>query len=145
MYVGISAGKFDELVASGRMPGPRRIDELRIWDMERLDEILTLNQRLRGLENLHWFGMLPPEVNESVYVIGFHDYVKIGYSTSTRERIANLQTGVPEPLTVYGIIPNAGVSIEKALHARFSEYRMEGEWFRKTGKLASWMKKGCKL
>jgi len=37
MYVGISAGKFDELVASGRMPGPRRIDNRKIWDIRSLD------------------------------------------------------------------------------------------------------------
>lgn len=37
MYVGISASKFDELVASGRMPGPRRIDSRKVWDIRSLD------------------------------------------------------------------------------------------------------------
>ena len=37
MYVGISAGKFDELVADGRMPGPRRIDGRKVWDIRSLD------------------------------------------------------------------------------------------------------------
>jgi excisionase family DNA binding protein len=37
MYVGVSAGKFDELVADGRMPAPRRIDRRKIWDVRDLD------------------------------------------------------------------------------------------------------------
>jgi len=37
MYIGISAGKFDELVADGRMPAPRRIDGRRVWDVRELD------------------------------------------------------------------------------------------------------------
>lgn len=37
MYVGISASKFDQLVAAGRMPGPRRIDSRKIWDIRSLD------------------------------------------------------------------------------------------------------------
>jgi excisionase family DNA binding protein len=37
MYVGISATKFDELVHDGRMPGPRRIDGRKLWDVYALD------------------------------------------------------------------------------------------------------------
>jgi hypothetical protein len=37
MYLGISSGKFDELVKSGRMPPPRRIDSRRVWDIRSLD------------------------------------------------------------------------------------------------------------
>jgi hypothetical protein len=37
MYVGISPCKFDELVADGRMPGARRIDGRKIWDVRELD------------------------------------------------------------------------------------------------------------
>lgn len=36
-YVGISASKFDELVHDGRMPGPKRIDGRKIWDIRSLD------------------------------------------------------------------------------------------------------------
>ena len=36
-YVGISATKFDELVASARMPAPLRVDGRRIWDRRALD------------------------------------------------------------------------------------------------------------
>jgi excisionase family DNA binding protein len=37
MYVGISPSKFDELIADGRMPGPRRIDGRKVWDLRELD------------------------------------------------------------------------------------------------------------
>ena len=37
MYIGISAGKFDELVRDGRMPGPKRIDGRKLWDVRELD------------------------------------------------------------------------------------------------------------
>jgi predicted DNA-binding transcriptional regulator AlpA len=37
MYIGISASKFDELVADRRMPGPIKIDGRNIWDIRDLD------------------------------------------------------------------------------------------------------------
>jgi predicted DNA-binding transcriptional regulator AlpA len=36
-YIGISATKFDELVRDGRMPGPKRIDARKVWDVRDLD------------------------------------------------------------------------------------------------------------
>lgn len=36
-YVGFSARKFDELVADGRMPKPKRIDGVVVWDIHALD------------------------------------------------------------------------------------------------------------
>ena len=37
MYCGVSATLFDRLVADGRMPGPRRIDGRKVWDIRSLD------------------------------------------------------------------------------------------------------------
>lgn len=37
LYVGISVGKFDELVAKGLMPTPKRIDRRKVWDRHALD------------------------------------------------------------------------------------------------------------
>jgi predicted DNA-binding transcriptional regulator AlpA len=36
-YVGISVRKFEELVADGRMPQPKKIDARRVWDIRQLD------------------------------------------------------------------------------------------------------------
>jgi hypothetical protein len=37
MYIGISAGKFAEMVADGRMPEPVKIESRKIWDIRSLD------------------------------------------------------------------------------------------------------------
>ncbi len=36
-YVGVSATKFDQMVADGRMPKPKRIDGRVVWDRLQLD------------------------------------------------------------------------------------------------------------
>jgi len=37
MYVGISPSKFDQMVSDGRMPGAKRIDGRKVWDVRELD------------------------------------------------------------------------------------------------------------
>ncbi len=37
VYIGVGATKFDEMVADGRMPKPKRIDGRTIWDRPQLD------------------------------------------------------------------------------------------------------------
>lgn len=37
-YIGVSPTKFDEMVADGRMPKPKRIDGRRVWDKRKVDE-----------------------------------------------------------------------------------------------------------
>lgn len=37
MYIGIGVTKFDEMLADGRMPAPRRIDGRKVWDVRDLD------------------------------------------------------------------------------------------------------------
>lgn len=37
LYVGVSPGKFDEMVADGRMPRPKIVDRRRLWDREAVD------------------------------------------------------------------------------------------------------------
>jgi predicted DNA-binding transcriptional regulator AlpA len=37
-WIGVSVGKFDEMVRDGRMPQPKRIDGCVIWDRYRIDE-----------------------------------------------------------------------------------------------------------
>lgn len=36
-YIGLSPTKFDELVADGRMPLPKRIGARKIWDVQAID------------------------------------------------------------------------------------------------------------
>ena len=37
-YIGVGASKFDEMVADGRMPPPKKIDGRVVWDRVLLDE-----------------------------------------------------------------------------------------------------------
>jgi excisionase family DNA binding protein len=37
-YVGVGVTKFDEMVADGRMPRPKRIDGRTVWDRIKLDQ-----------------------------------------------------------------------------------------------------------
>ena len=37
MYIGVSAGKFDDMLNDRRMPAPRRIDGRKVWDVHELD------------------------------------------------------------------------------------------------------------
>jgi predicted DNA-binding transcriptional regulator AlpA len=51
MYIGISAGKFDEMVADGRMPRPVKIDSRKLWDIRSLDlafDALSTENETRG-------------------------------------------------------------------------------------------------
>ncbi len=36
-YIGVGTTKFDELVADGRMPRPKRVDGRKVWDRVALD------------------------------------------------------------------------------------------------------------
>lgn len=80
------------------------------------------------------------EPRKGVYVVGFGPYVKIGITSNLNVRLAGLQT--PEPVSVYGLL-SGWLREELALHERFAEYRMQGEWFLKNGRLADWIADGC--
>jgi excisionase family DNA binding protein len=56
MYIGISAGKFDELVADGRMPAPVRIDGRKVWDIRSLDLAFDVFPRENAQPN-SWDGV----------------------------------------------------------------------------------------
>ena len=77
-----------------------------------------------------------------IYIIGFSNFVKIGWSYFISRRIEEIQVGVPEKLIVYRCLEGT-MQHEKALHRRFSKYRLRGEWFRLEGDLAEWIKNSC--
>lgn len=75
---------------------------------------------------------------KGVYVVGYGSYVKIGISANVMERLASLQTGAPEKIVLYAVL-DGWAAEETALHRRFAQYRLNGEWFRKDGELAEWI------
>lgn len=55
--------------------------------------------------------------------------IKIGTARKLRTRLLALQSGCPYPLWVLHVIDHADYNIETALHRRFIEARLHGEWF----------------
>jgi hypothetical protein len=73
--------------------------------------------------------------NHLVYFIGnlSHKWVKIGYTKSLEKRLGDIQVGCPFPVdAIYTIESDAKNvrKLEKSLHTKFKNYRMNGEWFR---------------
>ncbi|WP_329103269.1 GIY-YIG nuclease family protein [Streptomyces sp. NBC_01439] len=67
----------------------------------------------------------------SVYVIAMDgsQLVKIGYTAGNPvQRMAGLQTGLPVALSLLWHREGSR-ALESALHARFAEHRVRGEWF----------------
>jgi len=57
------------------------------------------------------------------------DMLKIGWSVDPGQRIVSLQPGVPFPVEMITARPGSKAD-EKALHLRYSDLRVSGEWFR---------------
>src|SRR5258708_39461574 len=67
-----------------------------------------------------------------VYVIeGQAGHHKIGVSRDPIQRLAELQTGSPFPLSFayIGVTPGTGYNIEGRAHELLDDHRKEGEWF----------------
>lgn len=64
------------------------------------------------------------------FVRGSKGAVKIGYTSGRVEsRLKSLQTGSPDKLELLGVV-DGGRELEKLLHKRYAEKRLEGEWFK---------------
>lgn len=72
-----------------------------------------------------------------LYVIGnkSKDVCKIGISTNPDKRLKQLQTGCPYKLSILAIVKGMDYESERNLHKRYSEYRINGEWFRIRGEI----------
>lgn len=78
----------------------------------------------------------------TIYVVGFADYVKIGYTTSNlKRRLSTLATGCPEDVRVLLSFPGT-IRDEESLHKRFAKHRLRREWFQRVGDLAMWINEG---
>jgi hypothetical protein len=69
--------------------------------------------------------------------------IKIGTAKRPRERLINLQVGLPTHLRLLAAIPGKAKE-EKALHERFHSARVTGEWFEATPELLAFIEPlGC--
>ena len=76
-----------------------------------------------------------------VYFIreGVQGPIKIGWSKSPEARIAALQTANPNPLVLLGKIPGP-MEEERRIHSIFDRDRIQGEWFRPSPVLLSFVR-----
>lgn len=94
----------------------------------RRDVILPL--RRRGTDDP---GLVVPPFREHGWVYfmqsqGGDEAVKIGWSMNPNRRLAEVGQGHPYGLAIVALLPG-GRAVEFALHRRFKEYRLGGEWF----------------
>jgi hypothetical protein len=54
IYIGVGVTKFDALVAAGSMPGPKRIDSRRVWDIVALDFAFDQLPDENGMPDQTW-------------------------------------------------------------------------------------------
>ena len=85
---------------------------------------------------------LGPKHYGHVYVIGFADYVKIGWSENVTRRLFDIQRHAPENLVLYSLFA-ASPQAERKLHQRFKSIRLHGEWFALTRSLKDWVEDRC--
>jgi len=113
---------FDRLEADDRIRGKIIIDkETTIYDAHHL-EIANGGAK---------FGF--------IYVVGFGDYIKIGFSTDVPSRLSTLQTSAPEPLKIYATF-RGSTDDEANLHQRFATHNSNGEWFRIGDEIKAWLR-----
>lgn len=125
--------RFDRGLREGWLPPPEvSMDDLELWSLSRVKRAYRRYLAQQDSEAL------------TVYVVGFDNYVKIGFSLNRDERLKNLQTGIPKPLITYATLPG-DLTLEKRLHFIFEEQRMLGEWFKREGLLAEWIEQHCNL
>jgi hypothetical protein len=70
--------------------------------------------------------------------------VKIGQCCEVNppvKRLKQLQIGCPEILEVLLLLPNRPPFEEQQMHKRFSQYRVQGEWFRYAGELKDFVER----
>ncbi|MBX5206720.1 GIY-YIG nuclease family protein [Rhizobium sp. NZLR11] len=77
-----------------------------------------------------------------IYFIETQGLVKIGYSNDPRRRFHNLSIGCPTVCTLIGVT-EGGKAEERALHQRFTELKVRGEWFKFTAEVNSFIRENA--
>lgn len=73
-----------------------------------------------------------------VYAIECAGRVKIGYSEDPRLRFVKIRADAPFPCAMLGYWSGGRID-ESAIHQRFSDIRVHGEWFAKTAALTAFI------
>lgn len=82
---------------------------------------------------------LKPARVDTVYVIRCGYRVKIGFTKNIAQRLHSLKTANHRPIELLTSWP-ASQADEKALHVRFAELRVSGEWFALRKPIKEWLR-----
>lgn len=115
------------------LPDPGPLSTPSVFFMEAYEEI-DGGQRGAALERAR----KAPQWKGLIYVVGYDDYVKIGFTKDLRKRMSQLQTACPQRLHAHHTLPGT-IANEQALHKSFAKSRLTNEWFRLSGPIADWI------
>ena len=119
----------------GEIPEVFILGNLYTYREEALREFLPQFERTKEalIESLK-----PPRV-DTVYVIRCGYRVKIGFTQNLAQRLHSLTTANHRPIELITSWP-APKEAEKALHARFADLRVKGEWFALQKPIKEWLR-----
>ena len=99
---------------------------------EDLKNIQGLSEKLQlawiKKANLAALGRWDAPGSKVYFVSGDDQFIKIGFTTDLKKRIASLNTASPRALRVR-LVLDGSLELEQELHTKFSRYRANGEWF----------------
>jgi hypothetical protein len=73
-----------------------------------------------------------------IYVVGFDNYLKIGFAKNVGKRLRTLQVGAPKALDVL-LSVRGNMDHERFMHKRFAAHRLNGEWFAAHEDILNWI------
>lgn len=79
-----------------------------------------------------------PKPTGHIYFASDGRYIKIGFASNVKNRVASLQTGHHKKLAVLRV-EKGTMEDEAKFHERFATLRARGEWFRREGELAEYV------
>lgn len=127
----------------GFEPGKRTFDGRLITDMPYFREVFRHLAEQRAANRTNAVGAflsaavdameagLAARDGSSVYFASAGSRIKIGWSKQVGTRIAQLQTGNPDPIKLLGTVPG-GRAKEGQIQRQFAHARVHGEWFEAT-------------
>jgi hypothetical protein len=82
---------------------------------------------------------LKPKRVDTIYVVRCGYRVKIGFTANLNQRMHSLSTANHRPIELLASWPGNKAD-EKAIHARFSDIRVRGEWFALQKPIKEWLR-----
>lgn len=136
---GVKTKQIDEWVEQNRFPQPNRLNGM--WSSRAIAAWLLVMEMFWRDPKVSYLEEDDHEPEaKTVYFISRGDVVKIGIAVDPQQRMASLQTAIPEPLKILHT-ESGGLDRERVLHAMFAEFRLRpnGEWFKLTEEIQTYI------